>query len=265
MPRSSASSEVPDHYATLGVSSTASQAAIRAAYRERAKETHPDRNPNDPEAAARFRRIQKAYAVLSDTERRRRYDARRAAVPDHVTATSIDSTGCVTYYLPRVAVGVVACLAFLALELADVWSTRDPWSLTLWIAGASALTSALAIGIFRAFPEETLDYAMRFRTSGFTIWVEGQTVAQVPWTGVQHTEEVQPNVWHIHVDPPAAHSIHPHPPIVKVDRLPSLGTVRLGVDLRETDVHRPSLCRFLAMHAPPKASDESEWWGSPSG
>jgi len=61
-------------YETLGVRSTATADEIKSAYRKLAAEHHPDRNPGDAEAAARFRRVSKAYAVLSDPEARARYD-----------------------------------------------------------------------------------------------------------------------------------------------------------------------------------------------
>ena len=63
-----------DPYKVLGVEKTASEAAIRAAYRKLAKRHHPDLNPNKPEAADRFKEINAANDILSDTEKRARYD-----------------------------------------------------------------------------------------------------------------------------------------------------------------------------------------------
>lgn len=63
-----------DHYATLGVSRTATADEIKRAYRRLAREHHPDANPGDDGAEARFKEIGHAYAVLSDPERRQRYD-----------------------------------------------------------------------------------------------------------------------------------------------------------------------------------------------
>lgn len=62
-------------YQRLGVGDTASEKEIRAAYRRLAKELHPDLNPDKPDIEDRFKRISAAYTILSDKEKRRRYDA----------------------------------------------------------------------------------------------------------------------------------------------------------------------------------------------
>ncbi len=64
-----------DYYAILGVSRTASTKEITSAYRRLAKQHHPDVNKSDPKSAERFKDISEAYTVLSDAEKRRRYDA----------------------------------------------------------------------------------------------------------------------------------------------------------------------------------------------
>lgn len=63
-----------DPYDVLGVQKTANEAAIRAAYRKLAKRHHPDLNPGKPEAAERFKEINAANDILSDPEKRARYD-----------------------------------------------------------------------------------------------------------------------------------------------------------------------------------------------
>lgn len=65
-----------DHYASLGVSSAASLADIKKAFRQQASKHHPDRN-TDPAAPARFRAVQEAYEVLSDDAKRQTYDDNR--------------------------------------------------------------------------------------------------------------------------------------------------------------------------------------------
>lgn len=63
-----------DHYEVLGVSQTADGKEIKAAYRKLAMKYHPDRNPGDNGAEERFKQINAAYAVLSDGQKRARYD-----------------------------------------------------------------------------------------------------------------------------------------------------------------------------------------------
>lgn len=63
-----------DYYDILGVDKKASEDDIKRAYRQAAKKTHPDLNPDDPNAAERFKEVNEAYEVLSDKEKRARYD-----------------------------------------------------------------------------------------------------------------------------------------------------------------------------------------------
>jgi molecular chaperone DnaJ len=63
-----------DYYAVLGVSRDASPEEIKRAYRQLARQHHPDANRDDPEAGERFKEITRAYEVLSDPAKRQRYD-----------------------------------------------------------------------------------------------------------------------------------------------------------------------------------------------
>jgi curved DNA-binding protein len=63
-----------DYYETLGVKRDASDDKIKKAYRKLARQHHPDRNPGDKQAEARFKEVQDAYDVLSDKNKRAQYD-----------------------------------------------------------------------------------------------------------------------------------------------------------------------------------------------
>ena len=63
-----------DHYEVLGVSTGATAEEIKQAYRRLARDSHPDRHPDDPSAEERFKEVAAAYEVLSDPERRANYD-----------------------------------------------------------------------------------------------------------------------------------------------------------------------------------------------
>ena len=62
------------YYDLLGVAPEASESELKKAYRKASLQNHPDKNPGDEEASARFQEINAAYEVLSDTQRRREYD-----------------------------------------------------------------------------------------------------------------------------------------------------------------------------------------------
>ncbi len=63
-----------DYYEVLGVSRGASDSELKSAYRKLAKKYHPDTNPGDAEAEAKFKEASEAYAILSDADKRRQYD-----------------------------------------------------------------------------------------------------------------------------------------------------------------------------------------------
>ena len=63
-----------DYYQVLGVGKTASDKDIKNAYRKLARKYHPDLNPNDAEANKKFQQLNEANEVLSDPEKRKKYD-----------------------------------------------------------------------------------------------------------------------------------------------------------------------------------------------
>src|SRR6478735_9437031 len=67
-----------DFYAVLGVAKNVSEADLKKTYRKLARQYHPDSNPGDAKAEAKFKEISEAYSVLSDTEMRAEYDQIRA-------------------------------------------------------------------------------------------------------------------------------------------------------------------------------------------
>lgn len=65
-----------DHYAILGVAANSTLAEIKTAYRKLASQLHPDKNASS-DAPAKFRKVQEAYEVLADEDKRRVYDENR--------------------------------------------------------------------------------------------------------------------------------------------------------------------------------------------
>jgi curved DNA-binding protein len=69
-----AATDFKDYYAILGVAKTASADEIKKAFRKLARKYHPDMNPGDRQAEAKFKEVNEAYEVLSDTDKRKKYD-----------------------------------------------------------------------------------------------------------------------------------------------------------------------------------------------
>lgn len=66
-----------DYYKILGVTEQADEKEIKQAYRRLARKYHPDLNPDNPEAEARFKSVVEAYETLGDAEKRKKYDLKR--------------------------------------------------------------------------------------------------------------------------------------------------------------------------------------------
>jgi DnaJ-class molecular chaperone len=66
--------EFKDYYATLGVAKTATEKELKQAYRKLARKFHPDVNPGDKSAEAKFKEINEAHEVLGDPDKRKKYD-----------------------------------------------------------------------------------------------------------------------------------------------------------------------------------------------
>ena len=77
--------EKRDYYEVLGVSKGASDSEIKSAYRKLAKKYHPDMNPGDKEAEAKFKEASEAYAVLSEI----REDSMTSSVMQHLMAVPV--------------------------------------------------------------------------------------------------------------------------------------------------------------------------------
>lgn len=71
-----------DYYKILGISQQADAEQIKQAYRKQAKKYHPDLNPGNPEAEAKFKEVVEAYEVLADEAKRKEYDLKRRKTED---------------------------------------------------------------------------------------------------------------------------------------------------------------------------------------
>ncbi len=96
-----------DYYQILGVNKNATLDEIKKAYRQLALKYHPDRNPGNKEAEEKFKEITEAYQVLSDPERRARYDAMTISgatrVEDIFTGAGFDISDALRYFMENLA------------------------------------------------------------------------------------------------------------------------------------------------------------------
>jgi len=147
----------PDLYALLGVAPSATTAEITAAFRERAKDMHPDRAP-DPQTAERFKELSEAYAILVKPERRARYDAQRSArrgargAPSkpatpkshEMLATPGRARGALIGGIVCIVLGLAITPVLLSLETDESTLGRD---VTLWIVVAKlVICGAILVG-----------------------------------------------------------------------------------------------------------------------
>lgn len=235
-----------DYYERLGVSASASRRAIRKAYRDVAQKTHPDRNPDDPRAAHRFRRIREAYEVLSDEEAKQAYDRQRTSYvrSTGLTAAPRLDAGCMAYAAWRVLVGIIAAAIFVAMEMAGLWELNDAESTTWVIVGAVVLASALALLAAHSLEDEASDYEVRFEVDDVTVYVEGHPWARIRWGDVHRLEaDAERNTVELRVAPRAGEGIRPQKPVIqRVSR--ASGEVRIVIDLSDTDLPATAVHRF---------------------
>ena len=235
-----------DYYARLGIDAEAAGDDVRKAYRRVAREVHPDRNPGDPDAALRFRRVREAYEVLSDDEARRRYDAQRTST---VTSTGLTAhpdlgSGCFAYAAWRVLVGVIAAVIFVVLEMAGMWELHDAETTTWAIIGAVVVAGVLAFAAAHSFENEASDYSVQFKPQHVTVYVQGHPWARVKWGDV-HRLAVDPGRQQVELrtSPSAGQGIREQPPIIRSVR-PANGEVRVTLDFSGTDLSVGAIYRF---------------------
>lgn len=236
----------PDYYGRLDVEPSASQEEIREAYREKARETHPDRNPEDPGAVRRFRRIQEAYRVLRDPDRRRSYDAAgsRTEGPNGLTITYQASIGCAGY-LWRVLAGALAVGLFSLLEALDVWASTEGWTIVGAVAAVSLVAGVIAMFAARHFSEATSDLTVQLTATHLRMWIDGRAALELSWSDVRtvRLREDDPSM-EVHSTRGAAPGLRPVSPMLTAVKRRDDG-VHLRFDFSTGGVHANTLHSFL--------------------
>ena len=234
----------PDHYARLGVQPSASAEEIRTAYRKKARETHPDHNPDDPEAAERFQAVRAAYQVLRDPDRRAAYDHARMApqAPEVLRVTQRAPAGC-GGYLWRVFAGLAAVAVFFVLEALGVWAA-GVWTLALAVGGGALVAGLITALVARRFPDEATDVSLRLDARRFVMRADGRAVIRVGWDRVDEVAVQGGKQMLMRVGRAAVQGLRPVPPVLVAVEDRGDGTV-LRFDLSDTDVPRSALVSFL--------------------
>ncbi len=142
-----------DYYEVLGVSPRATAEEIKQAYRRLARESHPDRNPDDPSAEERFKELAAAYEVLADPERRANYDrfgsAEAPSNPFDIFAAFFGDGGLGGFGAPSRSAAAAGSdvEAVLELDLADaVFGGSHQVTVTLAVACGDCEATGAAAG-----------------------------------------------------------------------------------------------------------------------
>ena len=125
--------EFKDYYATLGVPKTASEKEIKQAFRKMARKYHPDVNPGDKSAEARFKDINEAYEVIGDPEKRKKYDELGSNWKMYEQAQRAGAAGGVdpsqwNVHFGGGPAGQGAYRTMTADEMRDLFGDEDPFS-----------------------------------------------------------------------------------------------------------------------------------------
>lgn len=147
-----------DLYAELGVSASASTEEIAAAFRDHAKELHPDRHPGDGEVAERFKALTHAYNVLGRPESRADYDRRRTPNPapapraaptpspnGSVFRTPARARAAIWGGIALLVLGIAAGVVLAGLDTGDSAKTITLWIVVVKLVACGALLTGLGV------------------------------------------------------------------------------------------------------------------------